>query len=387
MIVTRLILKNWRNFRDVDVELRERTFLIGANATGKSNILDVFRFLHDVSKPQGGGLQKAIADRGGIRKVRCLHARKDPEVRIEVHLSHNSEEKTPTWRYILGFKAEGKGAHRTLVSIEQVWKKGSHSSILERPNPGDETDYVRLTQTALEQIQANSAFREVSDFFSETSYLHLVPQLLKYGDQIGGQRLEDDPFGQGFLERIAKTSGKVRESRLRRIGKALALAVPQFRELRFIKDGVTGRPHLEAMYSHYRPNAGWQGEEQFSDGTLRLLALLWALADGESLLLLEEPELSLNDAIVREIPSLIDRIQRDKKRRSRQVIITTHSEALLSNPGIDARGVLLLEPGPEGTTVRAVNNGEAVSISAGLSIAEVVLPKTRPAKTQQLALW
>ncbi len=119
MIVTRLILKNWRNFRDVDVELRERTFLIGANATGKSNILDVFRFLHDVSKPQGGGLQKAIADRGGIRKVRCLHARKDPEVRIEVHLSHNSEEKTPTWRYILGFKAEGKGAHRTLVSIEQ----------------------------------------------------------------------------------------------------------------------------------------------------------------------------------------------------------------------------------------------------------------------------
>jgi predicted ATPase len=387
MIVTRLILKNWRNFRDVDVELRERTFLIGANATGKSNILDVFRFLHDVSKPQGGGLQKAIADRGGIRKVRCLHARKDPEVRIEVHLSHNSDEKTPTWRYILGFKAEGKGAHRTLISIEQVWKKGSHSSILERPTAGDETDSVRLTQTALEQIQANSAFREVSDFFSEISYLHLVPQLLKYGDQIGGQRLEDDPFGQGFLERIAKTSGKVRESRLRRIGKALALAVPQFRELRFIKDGVTGRPHLEAMYSHYRPNAGWQGEEQFSDGTLRLLALLWALADGESLLLLEEPELSLNDAIVREIPSLIDRIQRDKKRRSRQVIITTHSEALLSNPGIDARGVLLLEPGPEGTTVRAVNNGEAVSITAGLSIAEVVLPKTRPAKTEQLALW
>jgi predicted ATPase len=387
MIVTRLILKNWRNFRDVDVELRERTFLIGANATGKSNILDVFRFLHDVSKPQGGGLQKAIADRGGIRKVRCLHARKDPEVRIEVHLSHNSDEKTPTWRYILGFRAEGKGAHRTLISIEHVWKKGSHSSILERPTPGDETDSVRLTQTALEQIQANSAFREVSDFFSEISYLHLVPQLLKYGDQIGGQRLEDDPFGQGFLERIAKTSGKIRESRLRRIGKALALAVPQFRELRFIKDGVTGRPHLEAMYSHYRPNAGWQREEQFSDGTLRLLALLWALADGESLLLLEEPELSLNDAIVREIPSLIDRIQRDKKRKSRQVIITTHSEALLSNPGIDARGVLLLEPGPEGTTVRAVNNGEAVSISAGLSIAEVVLPKTRPAKAEQLALW
>jgi predicted ATPase len=387
MVVTRLTLKNWRNFRDVDVALRDRTFLIGANASGKSNMLDVFRFLRDVSKSQGGGLQKAIADRGGIQKIRCLHARRDPEVRIEIHLSESPDDKVPDWKYILGFKAEGKGAHRTLVSVEQVWRKGSSRAVLDRPNSEDASDSVRLTQTALEQIQANADFREVSSFFSEISYLHLVPQLLKYGDQIGGQRLEDDPFGQGFLERISKASNKTRDSRLKRIGKALALAVPQFRELRFTKDGVTGRPHLEAMYSHYRPNAGWQREEQFSDGTLRLLALLWALAEGESLLLLEEPELSLNDAIVREIPSLIDRIQREKKRRGRQVIITTHSDALLSNPGIDGRSVLLLEPNAEGTTIRAVDSGEAISLNSGLSVAEVVLPKTRPAKAEQLALW
>jgi predicted ATPase len=387
MVVTRIRLKNWRNFREVDVALRDRTYLIGANASGKSNLLDVFRFLHDVSKPQGGGLQKAVADRGGIQKVRCLHARRDPEVRIEVHLSEGTDDDAPEWKYMLGFRAEGKGAHRTLVSMEQVSKKGEHRPLLERPNSQDDADSMRLTQTALEQIQANEAFRDVSTFFSEIAYLHLVPQLLKYGDQIGGQRLEDDPFGQGFLERIAKVTQKTRESRLKRIGKALALAVPQFRELRFTKDDVTGRPHLEAMYSHHRPNAGWQREEQFSDGTLRLLALLWALSEGESLLLLEEPELSLNDAIVREIPGLIDRIQRDKKKRSRQVVITTHSEALLSNPGIDARSILVLEPNAEGTTIRAVSDTESISLSAGLSVAEVVLPKTRPAKVEQLALW
>jgi predicted ATPase len=387
MVVTHLLLKNWRNFREVNVRLRDRTYLIGANASGKSNLLDVFRFLHDVSKPQGGGLQKAVADRGGIQKVRCLHARRDPEVRIEIHLSEDADDDIPEWKYILGFKAEGKGAHRTLVSMEQVWKKGAKLPVLDRPNQLDGTDSMRLTQTALEQIQANSEFRDVSIFFSEIAYLHLVPQLLKYGDQIGGQRLEDDPFGQGFLERIAKATNKTRESRLRRIGKALALAVPQFKELRFRKDDVTGRPHLEAMYSHHRPNAGWQREEQFSDGTLRLLALLWALAEGESLLLLEEPELSLNDAIVREIPGLIDRIQREKKKRGRQVVITTHSEALLSNPGIDARSILVLEPHAEGTTIRAVSDTEAVSLNAGLSVAEVVLPKTHPAHAEQLALW
>ncbi len=387
MIVTRLALKNWRNFVEIDVPLSERTYLLGANASGKSNFLDVFRFLHDVSKPQGGGLQKAIADRGGIQKVRCLHARRDPEVRIEVHLSESRDDRTPTWRYVLGFKPEGKGAQRTLISVEQVWKKGKSQALLSRPNEPDSTDSMRLTQTAIEQIQANADFRELADFFAHVTYLHLVPQLLKYGDQIGGQRLEDDPFGQGFLERVAKTPSKTRESRLRRIEKALSLAVPQFRELHFTQDKVTGRPHLEAMYSHHRPNAGWQREEQFSDGTLRLLGLLWVLVEDESMLLLEEPELSLNDAIVREIPGLLDRIQRDKKRRGRQVVISTHSGALLSNPGIDGRGVLLLQPEAEGTRVRPLDAEEASHLKSGLSVAEAVLPKTHPKMVEQLPLW
>ncbi len=385
MIVTHLKLKNWRNFREVDVPLRERTYLLGANASGKSNLLDVFRFLRDVSKPQGGGLQKAIFDRGGIQKLRCLHARKDPEVRIEVHLAKTAGDLSPVWRYVLGFKPEGKGAQRSLISVEQVWQGGKR--ILNRPDKEDESDVMRLTQTALEQIQVNAKFRDLPNFFGAITYLHLVPQLLKYSDLIGGQRLEDDPFGQGFLERVAQTPQKTRDARLKKIEKALALAVPQFKELRFVPDRTNGRPHLEAMYTHYRPNAGWQREEQFSDGTLRLLGLLWVLLEGDSLLLLKEPELSLNDAIVREIPRLLQRIQRDKKRRSRQVLISTHSEALLSNPGIDARGVLLLEPGQEGTSVRPVNDKESMSLDSGLSVAEVVLPKTHPKAAEQLGLW
>lgn len=65
MFISRLVLENWRNFLEVDVNLTERTYLLGANATGKSNFLDVFRFLRDISKSEGGGLQKALTDRGG----------------------------------------------------------------------------------------------------------------------------------------------------------------------------------------------------------------------------------------------------------------------------------------------------------------------------------
>src|SRR5664279_899192 len=60
VLISRIRLKNWRNFRELDVPLRDVSYLLGPNASGKSNLLDVFRFLRDVSKPRGGGLQTCL---------------------------------------------------------------------------------------------------------------------------------------------------------------------------------------------------------------------------------------------------------------------------------------------------------------------------------------
>ncbi|KXV66569.1 AAA family ATPase [Gluconobacter oxydans] len=383
MLVTKVKLKNWRNFRSVDVPLRDVTYILGPNASGKSNFLDVFRFLRDISKPAGGGLQAAVIARGGISKLRCLHARRDPEVCIDVELSDSPDDEVPNWRYVLGFRPEGKGAQRILVSKEEVWHKGEE--LFSRPDHRDGKDTLMLTQTRLEQIATNAEFREVADFFGSITYLHLVPQLLKFADQLGGRALENDPFGQSFLEKISKITERVRNTRLKKISEALTLAVPQFKELRFVKDD-SGHPHLESRYAHHRPNAGWQSEEHFSDGTLRLLGLLWAFLDGSSMLLLEEPEISLNDAVVKEIPLIIQRLQKSRKSK-RQVLATTHSEALLSNPGIDGRGVILLEVTTDGSIARTLRAEEASALQAGLSVAEVMLPKTRPSSVNQLGFW
>ena len=383
MLISNIKLKNWRNFQSLDLPLRDVSYVLGPNASGKSNLLDALRFLRDVSKTQGGGLQAAIADRGGISKVRCLHARRDPEVEIDIELSQDLDQSSYTWRYVLAFKPEGTGAQRLLVSREQVWREGK--PVLNRPDAKDDADVVLRTQTHLEQIQTNIKFRDVADFLSNITYLHLVPQLLRFSEKIGGHRLTDDPFGQGFLGRLSKTPEKTGHSRLAKISQALSSALPQFKDLRFTKDDM-GHPHLEALYAHHRPNAGWQSEEHFSDGTLRLFGLLWALLEGSSMLLLEEPEISLNDAIVKEIPLIVNRLQRNRKSK-RQVILTTHSDALLSNPGIDERGVVILESGKQGTTGRPLDTSERRALATGLSVAEVVLPKTHPAKVSQLGLW
>jgi len=381
MIVTHLVLKNWRNFRQVNVPLRERVFLAGPNASGKSNLLDVFRFLRDISK-QGGGLQKAVSDRGGISKIRCLAARQDPDVEIEVALSETPDSKTE-WKYAIGIKQESRGYRLPYISFERVWHGGEQ--ILDRPDSDDEKDELRKTQTHLEQINANSRFRQISRYFESILYLHLVPQLLKHPEAFVGPTIPGDPFGRNFLDRIVRTPEKTRRSRLTKIESALLMAVPQIKNLIDVTD-ESGMPHLEAVYTHWRPTGARQREDQFSDGTLRLIGLLWSLLDGDSLLLLEEPELSLNAGIVRKIPALIHRMQRQ---RNRQVILSTHSADLLSDMGIGGDEVLLLTPSAEGTKVQLASSVKEVKLmlEEGVSIADAALPRTVPPDVSQLDLF
>ena len=241
MIINRLITKNWRNFQQIDVHLSQRQFIVGANASGKSNLLDIFRFLRDIVKVEGGGFQKAIKDRGGVSKIRSLAARRDPEVTIEIHLADDVDSPA-TWKYGLGFCQETRGYRRTYLTYERVWKNGEQ--LLNRPNIEDETDQDRLTQTFLEQINVNADFREIARFLQTVTYLHLVPQLLRFVDSIQGRIVEDDPFGQGFLERIASVPDRTRRPRLKKIEQALKIAVPQLERLEFIHDKVTGSSPL-----------------------------------------------------------------------------------------------------------------------------------------------
>lgn len=383
MYFTRLKLKNWRNFVTVDLALGERLFITGPNASGKSNLLDVFRFLRDIAK-DGGGLQSAVRERLGLTKIRCLAARRYPDVEIEVELSETIDSNPATWRYAIGLRQEQRGARRIMLAYERVWHKDE--KVLDRPDKDDKQDDQRLTQTHIEQISSNKNFRDIAGTFQKTLYLHLVPQLLKYPGLANREAVTEDPFGLKFLERVMETPEKTRKARLRKIEEALKSAVPELQQLTDTRD-ERGHPHLEALYRHWRPHGGRQREDQFSDGTLRLIGLLWALLEGDSLLLLEEPELSLHPAIVSKLPSLMWRLQRA---RQRQVIVTSHSSEIFSDRGIKSNEVALLRPnGSEGTEVSLASAKREIELllEGGMTMAEAVLPSTAPNTSEQLVLF
>lgn len=384
MIISKIELKNWRNFESASVELEERVFVVGPNAAGKSNFLDVFKFLRDIALPRGG-LQEALNQRGGVPKLRCLSARKQTDIGITVELKAPGESKF-RWKYSIGIKLEQRGAREPYLIHERVWRDGESKPFVNRPNDGDKADPKRRTQTYLEQVNANAEFREIVEFFQQFQYLHLVPQLIKFPEAFRGKKLSGDPFGMDFLESVAKATASVRQSRLGKIEKALKSVVPHFGELIYRPDDVTGVPHLQVKFHHWRGIPSNQQEDQFSDGTLRLIGLLWSLLSGDSLLLLEEPELSLHTGIVRQLAPLIHRLQKTKSGK-RQIIISTHSEELLRHRSIEPSEVLILEPSEDGSTaIIPASTDEAIAalLQGGMSMADAVMPHTEARAANQL---
>ena len=373
---TGLSLENWRNFVSADVQLQRRAFLVGPNASGKSNLLDAFRFLYDIATV-GGGFQEAVRKRGGVSGIRALAARRYSDVGISVTVGN--DEEAARWEYKLRFAQNN--IRRPFIKEETVRHNGE--VLLERPNVEDEGDPQRKSQTYLEQVNVNREFRELVDFLGSVRYRHIVPQLVRDPDRSIGR--ENDPFGGDFLDQLARTQPRTLRSRLRRITKALQVAVPQLEYLELQRD-ERGTPHLRGRYEHWRSQGAWQSERELSDGTLRLLGFLWSVIEGDGPLLLEEPELSLHPEVVRHLPQLIARAQRGG---GRQIIMSTHSAELLQDRGIGMDEALLLVPVNEGTKVEAAGSRFEIRelLEAGLSMADAVIPYTRPENSDQLAMF
>ena len=387
MYLSHFVLKNWKNFRDVDVDLAPRVFLIGPNASGKSNFLDALRFLRDVAT---SGLDVAVNQkRGGVSSLRCLAARLHSDLELTATIS--GDDGDPIWTYELTFNQDS--AKRAVVKRERAKHIPSGDLRLDRPDAADERDALRRTQTALEQINTNRPFREIAEFFRSVDYQHIVPQAVRDPMDFSGRQVHNDPFGRDFVLRVWNTPKATRSAWLRRILKVLKVAVPQLSHLDVTFEDPGSGPHIVVRYEHWRLHPAKQTEAQLSDGTLRLMGLLWAMFEGEGPLLLEEPELSLHAELVRHLPELLTSVQREiramrrkKGAGRRQVILSTQSREILNNQSISAEEVLRLEPSEEGTRVLPATDDEKNAMGFGLTAADVLLPKAAPAGTDQLLL-
>jgi predicted ATPase len=101
------------------------------------------------------------------------------------------------------------------------------------------------------------------------------------------------------------------------------------------------------------------------------------LLDGSGPLLLEEPEISLHSEIVWRLPGIIAILN---ERTARQVIITSHSQEMLNDPGIAPNEVVLLERDAKGPTTARLGSDDDGLVDASnreMPLGDLLRQRTR----------
>jgi predicted ATPase len=117
---TTIRVKNFKSLKDVTLELGQLNVLVGANMAGKSNVMDLFKFIYDMTFPPPGsmGLANAFFSRGGFSEV--LWKGGDERV-IELSLSGTTSEHGPEWPWDYEVVIQGDARYDNFrISSEQL---------------------------------------------------------------------------------------------------------------------------------------------------------------------------------------------------------------------------------------------------------------------------
>lgn len=331
--ITELRVENFRALRKIHLkDITPLTVLLGPNGSGKSTIFDVFAFLSECFE---SGLRRAWDRRGRARELKTRGS--DGPIVIEIKYE---EPGYPLITYHLAVD-ERNGA--PVVAEEWLrWKRGSHGQPFrfldykeglgkavrgDKPDEQDTRIDIPLKSPDLIAVNALGQFAEhprvvaLRDFITGwyVSYFSVDntrgqpeagPQerLSRTGDNLANVIQYLDEQHPDRLKQIFN----VLRSRVPRIEKVLAEAMPDGRLLLTIKDAPFENPILARFAS---------------DGTLKMLAYLVLLYDPSPppFIGIEEPENFLHPRL---LYGLAEECRSSAGRG--QLLVTTHSPFFLN---------------------------------------------------------
>ena len=291
-MITKLRLHNWKSFEDSTIFIDPLSFLIGTNASGKSNVLDAFDFLRlDLSGVRTENIANQI--RGGedwiIRKG-------EKSAWIELTIEDNDQEVV----YRVEVAKTDSGLHRTsMTSFDNfVYSSNSAKALVE------------------ENINRVFVFEPVPNRMRQYSKVSKVLQ------RDGGN--------------IAGVLAALSEEEKRRIERELTeyirpLPEQDINKIEAVTVGLTNSDAMLYCYEGWNPNEPVDARGM-SDGTLRFAAIVVALltVQPHSLLIIEEVDNGLHPSRAKELIKVLKKVSSE---RNVDVLCTTHNPTLISELG------------------------------------------------------
>lgn len=342
MRITRLNLASMLSFgpKGVALDLGALNVLIGPNGSGKSNVIEALGLLQSLSTD----LSVPIREGGGIRewgwkgKPGC-----NPSIECEV------EHEFASFRHRVEFDP---GPVRPRLSLEVITRaertKTGLSEWREVYRSGDKAEPPAPGRGAIDEQSVIARSTSTDSLWLELMY----DEIAIYREWQTGRRsplrvpqpadLQDRfllPSGENLclvLSAMQRDSGAWDAMR-----SAMSKLYPAFQDLQLITQGGTVQAFVrEKGLSSPVPAT------RLSDGTLRYLALLTVLLhpNPPSLIAIEEPEIGLHPDMIGTLAGLLERAS-----ERTQVVVTTHSDLLVSALSHRPEAVVVVERGPAGT--------------------------------------
>lgn len=396
MAVKNIRITNFKSFKELEIELGKFNVLIGANASGKSNFIQIFGFLRDIAN---FGLDNAISMQGGIEYLRNINIGASEKFSLKIisdleftFLGRRTKEgligiKTyeTIYEFELGFKKRGLGFEITKDNstqkcnfvklekrkgkIEETEKLGEGEIIVSCTNGKVNINLQKPEEVPIKQddifpsflregkllpnallLEKPFFFMPLSEVFSDISVYDFDPKLPKKATQISGKaELEEDGSNLSiFLKNIIEH--KETKKRLFNLLKDLlpfidGLDVEKFadKSLLFTLREIYSKKYLPASL--------------MSDGTINITALIIALYFEKKLLtIIEEPERNIHPHLISKVMSMVKDASQKK-----QIIVTTHNPEIVKYA--DLGDILFVSRDKEGfSTISRPADKEEVKI-------------------------
>ena len=121
--INKVFANNYRSLVDLQLDLGPLTVLVGPNASGKSSIVDVIRFVLDAVR---NDLEFAIDERHGISAIRRWSAKGRPyDIEIGLDYSNGEKEFEVEYKFALGSKRLGEySVKREYAKVQRYYQAG-----------------------------------------------------------------------------------------------------------------------------------------------------------------------------------------------------------------------------------------------------------------------
>ena len=333
--LTRIRARNFRSLRDVDVPLGPLTVLIGPNGSGKTNVLNVLRFLARTTRTD---LEDALLWAGGYERVQRRARDTGPvELLVEARVTAHSSGSAPdVYELVLRrhggvvTREESFQFKRTEGRGRRIAVQGTTVAIQDEDTVGPESRSLANAQTSglatlprLADDEGGEGIRAFADFLSDLYVLEPDVSAARSSARLGRRRLAADAGNlSAALHSLSQDDGDAFAA----LEDDLSRCLPGLDGVRFEAPASSAARELVAvLHEHGVTEPVPLADASF--GTVRLLALLVALHDPEPppLTAVEEIDHGLHPYA---IDVLVDRMRAATERT--QLLVTTHSPTLVN---------------------------------------------------------